>query len=91
VWTITGPGTLGSSALRLLAKGELGIFLAQLHDARIEIFGINPGGYTVWVLCQPRNAFFENAVFERWVGRIDGAFGSDFLRNQRPLPFQVID
>ena len=76
--------------LRLLTKGELGIFLAQLHDARIEIFGIDPGGYAVRVLCQPRDALTQNAVFERWVGRIDGALGSDFLRNQRPLPSQVI-
>jgi hypothetical protein len=32
------------------AKSKVGILLAQGHDGRVEIFRINPGGFSIWML-----------------------------------------
>jgi hypothetical protein len=32
------------------AKSKVGILLAKGHDGRVEIFRINPGGFSIWML-----------------------------------------
>ena len=72
------------------AKRRFGILLAKGHDGRVEIFRINPGGFSLWMLIKPRHSSYENTVLNRRIRRIASTLGSKLFRSNGPLPAQTV-
>ena len=72
-------------------RKRFGILLAKGHDGRVEIFRINPGDFSIWMLFQPRHSSHENTVLKRWIRRIASTLGSKLFRSNGPLPAQIVN
>jgi hypothetical protein len=71
-------------------RKRFGILLAKGHDGRVEIFRINPGGFSIWMLIKPRHSSHENTVLKRRIRRIASTLGSKLFRSNGPLPAQTV-